>query len=131
MVEGRDLTDSSKLSGISDEPIYNAKAVTRETGVTAATLRAWERRYGVLLPDRTAGGHRLYSAQDIAAIKWLKQHIEQGMTISRAVALLQHQLGHEGAVSVPPVQILTEAPQPARSLDTIRLNLYETLIDFD
>ena len=123
------MTDSSELLGISEEPIYNAKAVTRQTGVTPATLRAWERRYGVLLPDRTAGGHRLYSARDIAAIKWLRQHIEQGMTISRAVALLQHQLGR--AEFVPPIQVLTEAPQPARSLDTIRTDLYEALIDFD
>jgi DNA-binding transcriptional MerR regulator len=123
------MTDSNELLAVSGEPIYNAKAVTRQTGVTPATLRAWERRYGVLLPDRTAGGHRLYSARDIAAIKWLRQHIEQGMTISRAVALLQHQLGR--AAFVPQVQVLAEAPQPARSLDTIRTDLYEALIDFD
>jgi DNA-binding transcriptional MerR regulator len=123
------MTDSNELLGISDEPIYNAKAVTRQTGVTPATLRAWERRYGVLLPDRTAGGHRLYSARDIAAIKWLRQHMEQGMTISRAVALLQHQLGR--ADYTPQVQVWAEAPQPARSLDTIRTDLYEALVDFD
>ncbi len=123
------MTDSSALLAISDEPIYNAKAVTRQTGVTPATLRAWERRYGVLLPDRTAGGHRLYSARDIAAIKWLRQHIDEGMTISRAVVLLQHQLGRAGVI--PQVQVLTEAPQPARSLESIRTDLYEALIDFD
>src|SRR5512139_1929830 len=123
------MAESTDLLVISDEPIYNAKAVTRQTGVTPATLRAWERRYGVLLPDRTAGGHRLYSARDIAAIKWLRQHIEQGMTISRAVALLQHQLGR--AEYTPQVQVLAEAPRPARSLDTIRADLYEALIDFD
>ena len=123
------MSSSNELLAVSNEPIYNAKAVTRQTGVTPATLRAWERRYGVLLPDRTAGGHRLYSARDIAAIKWLREHIEQGMTISRAVALLQHQLGR--AELAPQVQVLTEAPQPARSLDTIRTDLYEALIDFD
>jgi MerR family transcriptional regulator, light-induced transcriptional regulator len=123
------MLDSSELLAVSGEPIYNAKAVAQQTGVTPATLRAWERRYGVLLPDRTAGGHRLYSARDIAAIKWLRQHIEQGMTISRAVMLLQHQLGRAGFI--PQAQVLTEAPQPARSLDTLRADLYETLIDFD
>ena len=123
------MADSSELLAVSNEPIYNAKAVTRQTGVTPATLRAWERRYGVLLPDRTAGGHRLYSARDIAAIKWLRQQIEEGMTISRAVMLLQHQTGR--AEFVPPVQVLAEAPLPARSLDTIRADLYEALIDFD
>ncbi len=92
------MTDSSELLAISDEPIYNAKAVTRQTGVTPATLRAWERRYGVLLPDRTAGGHRLYSARDIAAIKWLRQQIEQGMTISRAWRCCRHQLRPRPAI---------------------------------
>src|SRR5512136_150215 len=115
------MTDSNELLVISDEPIYNAKAVTRQTGVTPATLRAWERRYGILLPDRTAGGHRLYSARDIAAIRWLCEHIEQGLTISRAAALLQHQLGQESSLPVPEVRILAEEPQPAHSLDTIRL----------
>ena len=51
------------------------------------------------------------------------------MTISRAVVLMQHQIGR--AEFVPPVQVLAEAPLPARSLDTIRADLYEALIHFD
>ena len=42
-----------------------------EVGLSAATLRAWERRYGLLKPQRSAGGHRLYSRQDIEMLKWL------------------------------------------------------------
>ena len=52
-------------------PIYNLKAVMQEVGLSAATLRAWELRYGVPKPQRTAGGHRLYSRQDIEMLKWL------------------------------------------------------------
>src|SRR4029450_3438068 len=37
----------------------------RRTGVTVPTLRAWERRYGLLLPVRTAGGHRRYRDEDV------------------------------------------------------------------
>ncbi|MCA9937221.1 MAG: MerR family DNA-binding transcriptional regulator, partial [Anaerolineales bacterium] len=37
------------------------KVVVQETGLKPDTLRAWERRYGVPSPERTAGGHRLYS----------------------------------------------------------------------
>ncbi|PJF47292.1 MAG: MerR family transcriptional regulator [Chloroflexi bacterium] len=72
----------------SDEPVYNVKAVSHQTGVGAATLRAWERRYGVPSPPRTDSGYRLYSARDIAIIRWLKSQIENGMSISQAVHLL-------------------------------------------
>jgi DNA-binding transcriptional MerR regulator len=130
------MIELDDLREISNEPTYNAKAVTMQTGVTPATLRAWERRYGILLPDRTAGGHRLYSARDIAAIKWLKEHIEQGMTISRASALLQKQLyAAEGQAAQlapqPMIPVLAEEPPTARSMDTIKADLYEALADFD
>ncbi|MCL6510377.1 MAG: cobalamin-dependent protein [Anaerolineae bacterium] len=73
----------------SDEPIYNVKAISRQTGVAAATLRAWERRYGVPSPPRTDSGYRLYSARDVAIVRWLKLQIENGMSISQAVHLLR------------------------------------------
>jgi MerR family transcriptional regulator, light-induced transcriptional regulator len=50
---------------ISQTPIYNVKAVSKETGLTAGILRAWERRYGLPLPQRTPGGYRLYSQYDM------------------------------------------------------------------
>lgn len=70
---------------ISKSPIYNLKAVLKETGISADTLRAWERRYGLPLPQRTAGGHRLYSEYDIQTIKWLMSRQGEGLSISRAV----------------------------------------------
>lgn len=70
-----------------DTPTYNLKAVVRETGLKPDTLRAWERRYGVPDPDRTGGGHRLYSQQDINTLKWLLARQNEGMSISRAVSL--------------------------------------------
>ena len=70
------------------QPIYNIKAVVEATGLPAATLRAWERRYGALAPNRTASGYRLYSASDIATLRWLKARIGEGLSISQALALL-------------------------------------------
>lgn len=66
---------------------YNLKAVVQETGLKPDTLRAWERRYGLPKPDRTSGGHRLYSDYDIQTLKWLMARQEEGLSISRAVAL--------------------------------------------
>jgi len=72
-----------------DAPIYTIKTVVQQTGITPATLRAWERRYNVLSPGRSEGGYRLYSERDIAILKWLKQQTDSGVSISSAVALLE------------------------------------------
>src|SRR5512134_1551923 len=69
----------------STTPAFNLKVVLKETGLAADTLRAWERRYGLPSPNRTAGGHRLYSQRDIETIKWLMKRQEEGLSISRAV----------------------------------------------
>jgi MerR family transcriptional regulator, light-induced transcriptional regulator len=72
---------------LSKIPAFNLKAVLRETSLAADTLRAWERRYGLPKPQRTGGGHRLYSQYDIETIKWLMTRQREGLSISRAVDL--------------------------------------------
>jgi methanogenic corrinoid protein MtbC1 len=69
------------------EPVYNTRAVVQRTGVPADTFRAWERRYGLPAPDRSAGNQRLYSERDVAVIGWLRDQTRDGLTISQAVAL--------------------------------------------
>src|SRR5512145_944070 len=75
------------MATANQNPIYNLKAVVQETGLKADTLRAWERRYGLPQPERSGGGHRLYSQRDMEIIKWLIDRQEEGMSISRAVDL--------------------------------------------
>jgi DNA-binding transcriptional MerR regulator len=75
------------VSQLSKKPTYNLKVVIRETGLKPDTLRAWERRYGLPNPRRTAGGHRLYSQYDIEMIKWLIARQNEGLRINRAVQL--------------------------------------------
>ena len=70
---------------------YNMKAVFKETGLAPATLRAWERRYGLFKPQRSPGGHRLYSEDEINLLKWLVEKQKQGLSISRAVDLWRSQ----------------------------------------
>lgn len=77
---------------ISQTPAYNLKVVLKETGITADALRAWERRYGLPLPERTAGGHRLYSHYDIETIKWLIARQSEGLSISHAVEMWKEQI---------------------------------------
>lgn len=73
-------------------PEYNTRAVVQKTGVPADTFRAWERRYGLPRPTRTAGNQRLYSERDIAVIAWLREQTRDGLSISRAVAHVERAL---------------------------------------
>lgn len=77
------------LETYSDLPLFNTKAVVHQTGVPAPTLRAWERRYGILVPQRGENDYRLYSERDIATVNWLRERAQSGMTISQAIALLK------------------------------------------
>ena len=72
---------------ISQKPAFNLKVVLNETGIKADMLRAWERRYGLPMPQRSEGGHRLYSQRDIETIRWLIARQNEGLSISRAVDL--------------------------------------------
>jgi MerR family transcriptional regulator, light-induced transcriptional regulator len=58
------------------------------TGVNAITLRAWERRYGLVTPLRTAKGHRLYTRQHVEQIRRALTLVERGVPISRVRDLL-------------------------------------------
>ncbi len=58
--------------------------VSRRTGVAVPTLRAWERRYGLLAPARTEGGHRLYSEADIERVRAMQRLLEEGWSAAAA-----------------------------------------------
>ncbi|HEV7235834.1 MAG TPA: MerR family transcriptional regulator, partial [Ktedonobacteraceae bacterium] len=77
------------LEQYSDVPLFNTKAVVQQTGIAAPTLRAWERRYMILSPERAQNDYRLYSNRDIAIIHWLKVHVDTGMSISQSIALFR------------------------------------------
>jgi DNA-binding transcriptional MerR regulator/methylmalonyl-CoA mutase cobalamin-binding subunit len=61
--------------------------LSRRVGVGAETLRAWERRYGVLQPRRTAGNTRLYSALDEARVRVMKRYIAQRLPVAQAAEM--------------------------------------------
>jgi methanogenic corrinoid protein MtbC1 len=97
------------MSARTEGPFFNLKAVVQQTGLKPDTLRAWERRYGLPLPERSAGGHRLYSQRDISILKWLIARQREGLSIKRAVGLW-HQIEAEGR---DPLQVATPIAMPA------------------
>jgi MerR family transcriptional regulator, light-induced transcriptional regulator len=119
------MAQQNFLTQFSDKPRYNTKAVAQETGVPADTFRAWERRYGVPRPQRTDGGHRLYSERDIATIRWLRDRTAEGLTISQAIALMTD--GSEANLSWLSTAVDTEP----HTWDRLNSRLYAALCDFD
>lgn len=63
------------------------------TGVNPVTLRAWERRYGLLRPQRTDKGHRLYSEEDVQRVHHILDWLHKGVAISRVRPLLAGDAG--------------------------------------
>jgi DNA-binding transcriptional MerR regulator len=108
----------------SDRPTYNTAAVEQRTRLRPATFRAWERRYDFPKPRRLPGNQRLYSDQDVAAIRWLQRRTGEGLSISHAIRLLQARL-REGTAQYQ------DAVEPGRPTSTLARQLTRALLAFD
>lgn len=71
------------------------REISRLTGVNTVTLRAWERRYGLLKPTRTAKGHRLYSNEDVQRVKAIQVWLGRGLAISKVKDILARETVEE------------------------------------
>jgi DNA-binding transcriptional MerR regulator len=80
--------DSLTSLHLEQEELFPIREVARLTGVNPVTLRAWERRYGLILPTRTDSGHRLYSMTDIESVHSILGWIERGVAVSKVGKIL-------------------------------------------
>ena len=71
---------------------FPMKVVSQLTGLPPDTIRAWERRYGAITPDRTAGSHRLYSQAEVDRLRLLRQLTEAGHGIGQVARLSEAEL---------------------------------------
>ncbi|MFN0317715.1 MAG: MerR family transcriptional regulator [Burkholderiales bacterium] len=67
----------------SAEHLYPIRTVCSMTGINPMTLRAWERRHGLIKPTRTQGGHRVYKQSDIDAIHRIVSLLDKGVSIGQ------------------------------------------------
>lgn len=81
--------------------VFPIREVGRLTGVNPVTLRAWERRYGLLRPRRTPKGHRLYSGRDIERVRRIVRLIDRGIPVGQIREVLD---GPSGARRGDPVR---------------------------
>ena len=114
------------MTQTSEESSMTIGELARRSGLAVSTIRAWEQRYGLLSPARSAGGHRRYSAEDLRRLRAAQALVEQG--VSRSAAAGQAMEGGSGAapaghtLPVPAVDpiALRAAYQATRSLLALR-----------
>lgn len=123
----------------SKHELFPIREVARQTGVNPVTLRAWERRYGLIKPQRTAKGHRLYSTEQIDRVRKVLDWLARGVAVSQVKQLLQEPtLAHSPADSNSPwraqheqwfswIEQLAEGPLDQAYKDVMAIYPPETL----
>jgi DNA-binding transcriptional MerR regulator len=86
---------------VNGETVLRIGELSKRSGVSPELLRAWERRYGLLSPTRSAGGLRLYSLDDLERVRLMRQHLDGGLAAAEAATLVSRApLGEAGEAPV-------------------------------
>ncbi len=80
------------MEGPSGRPVYSITAVARMVGVPSATLRTWEDRYALVVPERNASGHRLFTRAHVEQLRFVKMRMADGRPVADAHRMLAEQL---------------------------------------
>ena len=111
-----------------EEADYPVRVAARMTGLTPELLRAWETRHGAIRPQRTAGGSRLYSTDDLGRLNLLREVIEAGHRIGKVAQLSRVDLeALLPAVDGPGMDLVSRTLEAAIRLDAAEVSrLLET-----
>ncbi len=101
---------------------YRIQTVANKTGVPAATLRSWERRYGVPQPNRTSSSYRLYSDHDVAQVKRMRAMCESGLSASEAARIVREEPTSEAEHADPFARASERLVEAAISFDASALH---------
>ncbi len=105
---------------------WRIKEFAALVGVQEETLRAWERRYHLLEPERSAGGYRLYSPADERRIRSMQAHMERGIAAAQAAAVAVAESAREIVAPAEPAALREELIAAAGAFDATR---FYTLLD--
>lgn len=102
--------------------LFNLKSVLRLTGLNPDTIRAWEKRYSAVKPQRTPTGRRMYNQQEVNRLKLLAELTSSGHSISSVANLSDEKLiamlatNHSGAPSLHSKQLNPQIPMISEQL---------------
>jgi DNA-binding transcriptional MerR regulator len=80
------------IRGMAGQPVYSIGAVARMLDIPSSTLRAWEDRYGVVVPQRSDGSQRIYTRAQVEYLRYIKGQIANGLSAADAHRVLQGEI---------------------------------------
>ena len=89
-------------------PLLRIGEVSRRTGVSVELLRAWEARYRLLRPRRTAGGFRLYTDRDAARVQRMRSLLGSGLSAAQAARSVQQEEAAGARATTIPLGLVAE-----------------------
>jgi DNA-binding transcriptional MerR regulator len=111
-----DVVEIGRLHGMADGGRLRIGELSRRLGVSPELLRAWETRYGLVAPERTAGGLRLYSAEDERRVREMRRQIGAGLSAAEAARVALRAVAPPASVEMLLSQLdraLTDLDEPA------------------
>jgi DNA-binding transcriptional MerR regulator len=105
------------IPGMPDDGLVRIGELSRRSGVSPELLRAWERRYGLLRPERSSGGLRLYAPADLERIRVMRRHLADGLAAAEAAALAVRSGAAEEEVVGPALSLADARAELAAALD--------------
>src|SRR6185312_2349749 len=108
-----------KTDAMETNELLRIGELSKRSGVSPELLRAWERRYGLLQPQRSAGGLRLYTPEDLERVRAMQRHLADGLAAAEAAALASR------------ARPETDAEAPPLAPAALRDELREALDGFD
>lgn len=114
----------------SEDSPFGIGAVAHITGIPEATLRVWERRYSFPSAQRTTGGHRQYTQQEVLQLLWVKMRMDDGLRTGRAIR--DRQLSRRGdAVAATLHEELPGRQPPDETLVALQRAILDALLAFN
>lgn len=110
------------------QTMYTIKQAAARTGLTVPVLRAWERRYGIVVPARTASGYRLYDEAAIARVEAMRRLVDAGWSPSAAAAAITSGTAPSDVEGVGPA--VAEGPAGS-AVDDLRERFVEAAANLD
>jgi DNA-binding transcriptional MerR regulator len=115
-------------------PLFSIGAVARMLELSAATIRTWETRYGYVVPQRSGGGQRLYSRDQVDQLRFVKDEVDGGRRPGEAHRLLAERVDRGDSFGGTRLRVLVAESKAGASTalkDLLGTNAFEVLIACD
>ena len=110
---------------------YRIRAVSKMTGLSTALIRAWEARYGLVSPERTPAGYRLYSDEEVALLQGAQRLVQQGISPMEIARMPRYQLREESSTQLSHFTTPKIEAQSPLAFAELHDRIIEAIANFD